>query len=209
MISEEEAQSLILRFIDLRTEVKENPSPQLKLEFQKHQNICMHKFRYLVSMRTNRYKAFSNYDDLNQEGYEALVKAMKSYNPKKGIFFFWAHKYIETRIARSANLHTTIRYPLKFAKTTTPHKEAQIPVMIEPRFNPDKILESKQLESAVESTLRGLTTEQKDLVSLAYGLTGDKPVSINKICKQKNLSRVYCIKTIQLAMDAIKQNIKL
>jgi RNA polymerase sigma factor (sigma-70 family) len=209
MINEQEAQDLMIKFIDLRKKAAESDDIQIKRELQAHQNLCMRKFAYLVTMRTNRYKGFSNYDDLNQEGFEALIKSMKNYDPKKGIFFWWAHKYIDTRISRSANLHTAIRYPLKFAKATPPHKESQIPIMIEPRFNPDKILESNQLRTAMFDAMQKLTSDQRNVISLAFGFDGDKPLSINKICKKLSISRLNCIKTINVAMELIKTNIKL
>ncbi len=103
MLTEIEAQDLMIKLIDLRKRAKEAGDPKIISELKKHEKICMEKFRYLVTMKTGRYKAFNNYDDLNQEGFEALVKAMNNYNPKKGSFFWWAHKYIDTRISRSAN----------------------------------------------------------------------------------------------------------
>lgn len=209
MISEIEAQSLMVKLISLRAQIKKGASREVVDIYNKHQNLCMQKFAYLVKMRTNKYKGFYNYDDLNQEGFEALIKAMNNYNPKKGSFFWWAHKYIDTRISRSANLHTAIRYPLKFAKTTTPHKESQIPVMIEPRFNPDKILETDQLRRAIEAAMHLLNTEEKEIISLAFGFSGDKPLSINKICKRKNLSRLTCMKAISNALTLLRENIKL
>src|SRR6202046_3279692 len=101
MISHQEAQQLMSEFVRLRKKAKSNP--KYKFELQKIENLCMEKFRYLVTMRTNRYKNFSNHEDLIQEGYEALLKAMNSYNPNKGNLFWWIHKYIDTRISRSAN----------------------------------------------------------------------------------------------------------
>lgn len=88
MIELEEAQNLMVKFVDLRKIANETQNPKDIKAFKDHEKICIDKFKYLVTMRTNRYKKFSNYDDLNQEGMEALVKAMKNYNPKKGIFFF-------------------------------------------------------------------------------------------------------------------------
>src|SRR5688572_1576285 len=144
MLTEQEAQDLMIKLIDLRGQIQTSEEKSLKKDLQRHEKICIEKFKYLVTMKTGRYKAFSNYDDLNQEGFEALIKAMNNYNPKKGSFFWWAHKYIDTRISRSANLHTTIRYPLKVAKNTTPHKEAVMPLLIEERYCPDKELEESQ-----------------------------------------------------------------
>ncbi len=210
MLNDQEAQDLMTKLIDLREKVKETPSDsKISTELKKHEKICMEKFRYLVTMKTSRYKAFSNYDDLNQEGFEALIKAMNNYNPKKGSFFWWAHKYIDTRISRSANLHTTIRYPLKVAKAATPHKESVMPLLVEERYCPDKELEESQTTQAIQGAVSRLSVEQREVINLAYGFDNDKPMSINKICKKLSISRLSCIKMINSALSAMKENIKI
>lgn len=209
MLNMEEAQQLMETFIELRAKAHESNSEEDRVNFEKHERICIEKFTYLVTMKTGKYKSFSNYEDLNQEGMEALVKAMKNYNPKKGNFFWWGHKYIDTRISRSANLHTTIRYPLKVAKATAPHKESILPLLIEEQYCPDKELEASQTSHAVETALNSLNEEQKNIVNLAYGFNGEKPLSINKICKKLNISRLNCIKLINSSLTILKENIKL
>jgi len=209
MLTEQEANELMNKWIDLRDRLKTSEDPKLTREFDKHNRLCVEKFRYLVTMKTGRYKAFSNYEDLNQEGHEALIKAMKTFKPNKGSFFAWAHNYIGTRISRSANLHTTIRFPLKVAKANTPHKESVMPLLIEERYCPDKELEESQVNHAVQDALSILSNEQKEIISLAYGFDGDKPMSINKICKKLGISRLSCIKTIDSALSMMKENIKI
>jgi len=209
MISMEESQRLMEKFIILREKYSKSNNKKDLFMLNKHERICVEKFKYLVSMRTDRYRGFYNYEDLNQEGLEALIKAMKNYDPKKGSWFWWAHKYIETRISRSANLHTTIRYPLKFAKLNTPHKESVLPILVEGRFCPDKNLERAETLKAIQSAMEFLNKEQKDIISFAYGFDGDKPLSINKICKKMNISRLSCIKTINSALNILKQNIQI
>jgi RNA polymerase sigma factor (sigma-70 family) len=209
MLTEQEAQDLMNTLIDLRSKAKEPGNDKVVSQLKKHEKVCMEQFRYLVTMKTGRYKAFSNYDDLNQEGFEALIKAMNNYNPKKGSFFWWAHKYIDTRISRSANLHTTIRYPLKVAKANTPHKEAVMPLMVEERYCPDKELEESQTTRAIHGAVALLTPEQREIINLVYGFDGDKPMSINKICKKLNISRLSCIKTMNSALSIMKEHIKI
>lgn len=209
MITEQEAQDLMIKLIDLREKAKLNESISIKKELQKHEKICIEKFKYLVTMRTGRYKTFSNYDDLNQEGFEALIHSMANYNPTKGSFFWWAHKYIDTRISRSANLHTTIRYPLKVAKEMTPHKESIMPLLIEDKFCPEKELETHQSNYFINNALKKLTPQQREIINLAYGLDSDKPVSINKIRLKFNISRLDCIKLINNALFVMKENIKM
>lgn len=206
MLTEQEAQALMIKLIDLKVKVKEDPS--LVTEIKNHEKICIEKFKYLITMKTGRYKAFSNYEDLNQEGYEALIKAMNNYNPKKGSFFWWAHRYIDTRISRSANLHTTIRYPLRVAKDNVPHKEAVMPLLIEENYCPDKELEFHESFHAIQKAFSVLSNEQKEIINLAYGFDGDKPMSINKICKKLNVSRLSCIKTINSALSKMREHIK-
>lgn len=199
----------MIKFISMREEVKKSNDPVFFKEFKKHEQMCIEKFKYLVTMKTGRYKAFGNYDDLNQEGFLALTKAMVNYNPTKGSFFWWAHKYIDTRISRSANLHTTIRFPLKVAKENAPHKESILPILIEERHCPDKELESSQTTFFIEEAMNTLTEEQKTIINLAYGFDGDKPLSINKICKKLNISRSKCIKSINASLSTLKDRIKL
>lgn len=208
MLTEQEAQDLMTTLIDLRAKAKDLGDSKTISELKKHETVCMDKFRYLVTMKTGRYKAFSNYEDLNQEGFIALVTAMGNYNPKKGSFFWWAHKYIDTKISRSANTHTTIRYPLKVAKAHVPHKESVMPLQIEERYCPDKELEESQTQKAIYGAIELLSPEQQEVISLAFGFEGDKPMSINKICKKLGVSRLSCIKTINSALSTMKDSIK-
>src|SRR5579885_756114 len=209
MLTEQEAHDLMNKLIDLRAQAKDSNDPKIISQLKRHEQVCIEKFRYLVTMKTGRYKAFSNYEDLNQEGFEALIKAMKTFKPNKGSFFAWAHNYIGTRISRSANLHTTIRFPLKVAKANTPHKESVMPLLVEEQYCPDKELEESQVTHAVQQAVSNLTPEQREIINLAFGFDGDKPMSINRICKKLNISRLSCIKTINSALSAMKENIKI
>lgn len=204
MICMEESQQLMEKFIELR-ELAKN-SKEYELEFKKHERLCISKFQYIIKMKTSRYKKFSNYDDLNQEGNEALVKAMKNYNPKLGNFFWWCHRYVDTRISRSANLHTTIRYPLKVAKKVAPHRQSTIPVMIEENYCPDKQFEGAEISLLIDKAKSHLTNDQCRAIDLAFGFE-DRSLSINKICKKMNISRSDCLKLISTAIVNMKNNI--
>ena len=205
MLSIEESQQLMEKFIILRDNQN---TPENITAFKKHEAKCIEAFMYLVTMKTRKYNQFSNYEDLNQDGLEALVKSMKNYDPAKGIFFWWAHKYIDTKIARSANLHTTIRYPLKVAKLFAPHKEAYLPIMTEKYNCPDIQLENSQVEAAITQASKFLTSEQREIINLNYGFD-NKSISVNKICEKLNITRNSCIKKMNKALRTMKENIKI
>ena len=205
MITEQEAQELMKELISLREKAKKTKDPQIIKNFRAHERKCIDNFKYVIKMKTSRYKSFSNYDDLNQEAHEALLKAMSNYNPKKGSFFWWCHKYIDTRISRTANLHTTIRYPLRVAKETTPHKE-QIPKnLIDIRLNPERSFEYMETKFFIHEALEKLPQNQRQIMTMLYGVAGDKPASINKVCETLNISRASCIKEIKSASIKLKE----
>lgn len=98
MLTEQEAKDLVEKYKKLKREVK--TSPALKAELLKHEKLCIDKLKYLVTMKLGKYKTFSNYEDLQQEGFEALLKAIKTYDPTVASnIFWWFHKYIDTRIS--------------------------------------------------------------------------------------------------------------
>lgn len=205
MLNEQEAQVLMETLVTLRANIKENDKESLNA-YKKQEALCVSKFAYIVYTKTSRYKAFSNYEDLNQEGYDALIRGMKNYDPKKGSAFWWFHKYVDTRISRCANTHTTIRYPLKVAKLNIPHKENKIPESSSEHCQPDNMLEGAQLENQLYQHLAKLPTEYKEIIDMAYGLSAKEQVSIQKICQEKNISRTECLRKIKAATSILKDN---
>src|SRR5258707_676581 len=102
-----------------------------------------------------------------------------------------------------------LRYQVKVAKAHTPHKESVMPLQIEERYCPDKELEESQSVHAIHGAISSLSNEQREVINLAFGFDGDKPMSINKICKKLSISRLSCIKTINSALSTMKENIKI
>ena len=208
MLTEIQAQELMLKHIELREAATKTNDPEIIKQHKRHEQECISKFSYIVSMHTGRYKQFANYEDLEQEGYVALCSAMRTFDPKTNAsFFFWAHRYIGTRISRCANLHTAIRFPLKIAREQVPKREYELPLLIEQVFCPDKQVECDELVQAVRNSLHTLRGRKKKMIALLFGFHGDKPYSINKLCDEFGISRSKCLKMITEAMAALKKSL--
>lgn len=205
----QEADELIKKYVELRDKHKQSKSLNLIKKLQKQETICLQKFNYLVLMKTARYKNFHNYDDLNQEGLEALLKAMKSYHPERGSWFWWAHKYIGTRISRSANTHTAIKFPLKYAKETTPFREPALPMLVDKLPLAADMIERKETIKMVKANFVHLNSGQKKIIKMLYGISGEEPKSVSKICQQLKVSRENCLNTIEQAFSILRENVKL
>lgn len=208
MTSIEEAQILMKQFISYREKAKISGKDEDIKSLRLHERLCIEKFSYLITMRASRYRGFPNYEDLKQEGMEALLKAMSSYNPDKAPFYFWAHKYIGTRISRCANLHTPIRYPIAYAKLFKPHRETKFPILIE-KTTPEKELEKSEISTVVKLALDILNDEQRSIVSLAFGFTGGNPLPLDRISKKMRIAVPDCEEILITAMNILKRNIQI
>ena len=153
----EKISDLLTKLVMLRRKcAKSKRSVKLRKEFELVQSQCAKELDYLVEARTRRYKSFSNYDDLRQDGRLALYLALQSYEPEKGDFYWWANKYIKTKISREANRHSTIKIPLKHTKYVTPYKVSQLPIIVDKE------------PTALESITRGDAELRRDQFSLNF-----------------------------------------
>lgn len=215
MITEIEARKMMENLLNLKKIYDESKLNSDKLNYISYEANCVEELKYFVNMRARKYSKFVNHSDLVQEGMMALLKAIRTFKLKdldgnnKGSFFFWAALIINTRLSRSANNHTTIRYPMHIAKYLKPHKEKSLPMMIELGNSPEQNYEQKQCNNVIDIALGKLSFKHKEYVSLAYGFGNDKPMSITKICQLKKVSRVNCIRVLDDALSELKANIEI
>jgi DNA-directed RNA polymerase specialized sigma subunit len=203
-ISEQEAQDLVSKFIDLKEKYNKTKSSKDKRELINHENILVEKLKYLVHTKTNQYKKFSNYDDLNQDGYEALVMGLKNFDKSKGSIFWWLHKYIDTRIYRSANSYSTVRIPMAVAKHSPP-KIDSIPIHAKDN-NSTEFNVLKNVDSLIiQEKLNKLSKEDKEFITDMFGIEKEK-ISVDDYNKKTGIKKSkinYKIKAILKKMRDI------
>lgn len=177
------------------------------LDYRNYQNYCTEQLAPLVKIKTNKYKKFSNYPDLLQDGFEALMLAFETYNPKKGDFAWWAMKYIGTKVSRAANTHSTIRIPLKKARDMQPYKTSVMPVQVDKGATPAEEIENNELSSYVKKALAELSEKQKRAIMMYYEFAGTRVNSISDISKELKVSRPTCVKLISEAEKILKSKL--
>ncbi len=202
---QEDANEYAKELIKLRSLYKENPD--LKKQYLQFENQCFIKFQYIIDNKIYRYKNFSNFQDLKQEGYEALTMAIKTYDVTKGSFTWWAERYVKTRIFRSANAHSTIRFPLKKAKEERPYKVSTIPVMLDLALNAEDNMELSESNSTISDALEQLPDLHKKVISMIYGFEGQKSNTIDSVTKELALSRTQFSKILREAKKQLKETL--
>lgn len=205
VLSNDEIDSIAKKFISLRKKAK--LSKNYNDQYLQYQSYCISKLKFLVLYRVSKYKKFSNYQDLEQDGYEALLMALKTYDHKKGAFSWWAGKYIATKVVRSANAHSTIHMPMKSAKDIRPFKTSIIPTIIDNALDAEQLLEQKQNAKHIQKAILNLSPELQPIINLVYGLNGSQAMPINFILKYLNLSRNQFMKIFQDAKYQLQKQI--
>lgn len=208
-MNENEGIELLKQFVKARNKfLRFKNDLDLKAKYEYYQQICINKFEYIIMMHTYKYKKFANYNDLKQEGFIALISALRTYNPKKGNFYAWCHKYIGTKISREANKHSTIKIPLQKTKNFCPIKVTKFPLMLDQ--SPDSFDQIETIENKREigKALSLLPQRERKIIQMSFGVGGIKPHSINKISKQLNISIAECSSIRNEAIEILKKHLE-
>jgi DNA-directed RNA polymerase specialized sigma subunit len=164
MLTENDAIQLYRKYI----EVKNSGNKTLLTRVEKE---VVTKFDYLVRSDAKKYQAFSNYQDLLQEGYIVLFKALNNYNESKGNIFYWLHQYVGTRISRRANKFSIIDIPLQKGKLPQyQFKRSDMMYKIrEDKENPEKNCLLKEMGSQIKTAISNLNGEHRELLESFFG----------------------------------------
>jgi len=141
-----------------------------------------------------------------------LYRALQTYKPEKGDFFWWSNKYIKTKISREANRHSTIKIPLKHAKQVQPYKVSQLPIIIDAGPSALEHIAKDEAVTLIRSAVEKLPEDQRKVITLHYELSGGSDnrrdlYSIGKICDRLNISRMSCVKLLTEAKKTLKREL--
>jgi len=168
---------------------------------------ALNKFSYIVTIHTNKYKRYSNYDDLRQEGLIGLCIALNKFDPQRSHNFFrLVNWYVKTRCARSANKYDVINVPMNIAKESAMNRVAELPVIVDPKISQVQEMEKDQIISNINLALEYLNDIQKFVVCSYYGINHNGAESISSIAKQINTSRANVEKILVEAYDILVVN---
>jgi DNA-directed RNA polymerase specialized sigma subunit len=201
--TQEQLEQMAIDYLDIKENLK-NASDSKKIRTLKiKQENIIKNLKCLVNIRSFRYKKFSNFPDLEQEGLEALIMALNTFKPNRSSFTWWADKYISTRLSRSANAHSTVRVPIKHAKESKPLKSSIIPLIIDER-NGYSELEIKDIEKRVIEAVNKLPEINKKFISMLYGLNGIRQYNITQLCEKFSLNKSESMKLINESKKKLK-----
>ena len=137
-----------------------------------------------------------------------LLFALDNFDPsKKAPFFYWAHQYIDTRIARAANCHSTIKFPIHVAKGMSPFKEDKMPAIMDTKTDPEMSYQKSEMKLSVKTELSKLSDNERKVLSMLYGID-NKKMNINQISKEIGLELDICKKYMRTGIAKMKAKLK-
>ena len=207
-LSSEKADAISADYVNFKMVAEKNKSPAIRCAFKTFQESCVKSLEGLIVGKLYKYKNFSNYPDLKQDAYEALFQALNTFNPNKGSFIWWANRYIKTRISRSANAHSTIKYPMNIAKMEMPYKVNDIPIMIDLKPSPLQEAEVSEYYNRLHDAIEKLSDEQKTIINMTYGCNGVRQQPISYITNIIGMSRTKYIRLLKSAKEEIYNHFK-
>jgi len=204
----------LTEFIESRNRFRKNPTALLKKDYKKKQAVVWECFDYLVLLKAKRYKIFPNYPDLVQEGRVALLASLETFVPEKGSFTWWANQYIKTKLSREANKHSTMRIPMKVAKTCAPQKidingeEAKLnPLLTNTCFGTQaaiEIFEQENVKNEVWSAIKELGPMEQKVVALSTF----QEYTINQISSMLEISPYVCSRILNKGLANLKTSLQ-
>jgi RNA polymerase sigma factor (sigma-70 family) len=162
---------LLNRLIQLRTIKDVLSCKENDLKYEQCFKEALNKFSYIVDVNTSRYKKFSNYKDLLQEGKIGLIISLAKFDPNRSKNFFkLANWYIKTRIKRAANKHDVISAPIVCETKVVMNRLNIMPIMLEHNCDAEDALEKEEVLESLKFAIGCLSDLHKNVICLYYGI---------------------------------------
>jgi RNA polymerase sigma-32 factor len=182
------------------------------------QQIIQANLRFVVKVSRKYFYYGHNWLDIIQEGNLGLIKALKRFDPERGVPFinyavWWIKAFIRAFIDKSRKVHTgSLSHAIKLLSldehlgNDDPDKERWIDFLTDGN-DPEKLFYGKQTSSNISSLLDHCFTSlsQREVSVLKQRYFSDPPVKLKEIGAQLGVSRER-VRQIQVrSMEKLKK----
>jgi len=180
------------------------PAEELAEAVRKRQNDIVDKLAFLVYGHARPYRNFSNYEDLVQEGFVGLLKAVRKFQwARFPNFFVYSNQWIRHNIKYAASRFDVVYNPNRNRVIySEPTEEEEVPL----EELPEEVVFNKERAIYVDKVLSELPRRDREIVQMIFGLGGYRAQTLREIGPQFNLTyeRVRQIKNN--VIDRLRKN---
>lgn len=145
------------------------PEEVLNREISATHDKIVEKLSFLVYSNCKMYRKFPNYEDLVQEGFIGLLRAVRKFNRNLfPNFFVYSERWIRHSVKRAASRFDIVYNP---SKTRVVYAEpAEIGREEEADVTPEKTFFDKEKSSKIEEVLGDFPIRDREIVKRIFGL---------------------------------------
>jgi len=150
----------------------------------KYKREIVRKTTTLVYSNCKMYKRYPNYEDLVQEGFVGLIRAVNMFNPNKfPNFFVYADRWILHYVKRSASRFDIVYNPHRIRVVYSEPDENDFI----PEDNPEHQLLIKEEKEILYKEINKLSPKESSIIKKTFGV-GEKPKTLRAVALQFNIS---------------------
>jgi len=179
--------------------------PQDKIDsiVTKKQDEIIQKLSFLVYNQAKQYRNFPNYEDLVQEGFIGLLKAVRRFKWERfPNFFVFSDQWIRHYIKRAASRFDIVYSPNKDRVVYAEPDENEI----DPEEIPDEIVFAQERRENISRILGELPEQDRKIVQKIFGLDGEQPQTLREIGPQFDLTHERIRQIKENVLSKLKKN---
>lgn len=181
----------------------------LDSEVSKIQERIINGLAFLVYSNARPYKSFPNYEDLVQEGYVGLLKAVRKFDynlfPN---FFVYSERWIRHSIKRAASRFDIVYCPNR--NRVVYAEPSEIGEEKEADENPEEIFFAAEARDQILETLDGFSDRDSDIIKRIFGLGEYKnPQTLREIGPSHGLTHERIRQIKEQVITKLRKNEKL
>ena len=172
------------------------------------QNGLVEKLSFLVYSNVKRYRRFPNYEDLVQEGFVGLIRAVRRFNYKLfPNFFVYSERWIQHNIKRAASRFDVVYSPNRVRVIYTDPPELSDDA--DPGESQETQCILKEASQKVRKALNEFPIRDREIVERIFGLDNRDPQSLRAIGAVYNLTHERIRQIKNQVVLKLKENEKL
>lgn len=142
---------------------------------------------FLVYNNTRFYRKFPNYEDLVQEGFIGLIKAVRKFDYNKyPNFFLYAAQWIKHSVKRSASRFDIVYNP---ERKRVVYSQLELDENEEIDYTtPEDLFFTKEIQTKVKKVISEFSERDREIINRIFGLNNNIPQTLREIGPEFNLT---------------------
>lgn len=174
------------------------------------EKLIEHNLRLVAHVVRKYYAASPDKDDLVSIGSIGLIKAIDSFDPDNGAkFATYGVRCIQNEILMYFRSRKKLSQEVSIHDTIDTDRDGNPLTYMDVMGTDDTIaddIDAKiKLSKAAAFITKGLDDRERQIITLRYGLTGEKPVAQREVAEMLGISRSYVSRIEKAALEKIRQ----